>query len=351
MATGADVGCEKRCHQLRPDQSAMVADGDQPGDAGQAGLFSAIVGPVTEAFRAIGAGTVPHEGAAAADAALTATWFLPPERHAAELLLVTPALACVTYFVVRSNKRRQHPDPDTCKPYPLYWKVGMAVLLVLTWYYKWTREATLYALMPCHIFNLIGFIVTIVPYTSWRRRLLSLMLSWQALPMCTLAPAATLAALRCVSPSWPADATLLPDTRGLEDVDEIVFYWIQHAVAISFPFHAIATGRAHPVDNVRYAFLAWGIGTIFYMTVGTWLGLFFGNNLNFMLSPPAGFENAGQNFRLIIVCLLVVMLSVGRLMALGYHALLKAVGVELPPPRMSDGESAGGADGGKDKHE
>ena len=231
--------------------------------------------------------------------AMVAFWFLTPEHHVIETLLVNAVFVPLALWLWRAPWRvavAGAPRPRAACGSPLAlldgalgaltWVCGAATL----WYKLHTdcagRVRLAYLLQPCHISNFMLMALSL----GWGARSGALFEVYQCTVFGALFALAT------------------PDTRGLDLPFEKLYFFVQHGLLLLLPAVWIARRRFPLVEDWRAWVCCWAGMTLVHWDVFAAANLLTGHNVNYMMVPPQGpVEAAGKAFRpfMIVVCLVV----------------------------------------------
>jgi len=249
------------------------------------------------------------------------SWLLPPEHHIVEGIVVT-ALALLAMkatipklYQVTDMQHLQIQHPPGASGASLF-----CVSLILCYKYFGYPARTYYMVMPCNMQWVLSFIQCFVVPES-----------------CKVAQY-TLLQLRLTFIMSVIIAIVTPETEDCILPFEYEFYWINHFLLLLLPAAYVANGSVSCLppkattsnsNNSSEAVSTWAFNyywwqfsclmfCLFYFIPVTFLAIYSGLNLNFMLHPPHDhFALKGRWFRLVATLLLALLFGVSRLLVLG----------------------------------
>jgi hypothetical protein len=250
---------------------------------------------------------------------MVGTWYIHPDRHFAESLLV--GVACL--LVIRSIVPRLvfPADEDVvCLRPPNVLRFAMVLFSVSMLVYKscgYPGKIFMIA-MPCNMIQCLHAFLALYP---------------KPLP-----PRAThvICQLLIVFAGLPVVAVATPDLSDLTLPFEIEYFFFSHACLILVPWYYVLSGKVStfPNDNeqtlvgsfLKWTLLGFAVSSLFYFVVASPLGIMVGINLNYMLSPPPspGDFIAGPNFRMYsLICIILLFTTFRGLITLVEGTLRK----------------------------
>eukprot|EP01111_Echinosteliopsis_oligospora_P007076 TRINITY_DN2166_c0_g1_i1.p1 TRINITY_DN2166_c0_g1~~TRINITY_DN2166_c0_g1_i1.p1 ORF type:complete len:281 (-),score=53.34 TRINITY_DN2166_c0_g1_i1:19-861(-) len=221
-------------------------------------------------------------------------FFLSPERHIAEGLLMAGFFSCLVYASVKGHKTPVE-ALTTSDPLPLnilenFFKYTLTINLLLQLVYKTMRGWRIlsYMLQPCHAATALYLYCM---YTSNHKR------------------ATKVFQIALHYMFFTALAIALPDTKQLILPFEIENFWIQHYVLLFTPLYLLISGRFELKPSWRLTAMAIGLGGYFHFLAQCPAGLLTGVNVNYMLWPPPGVPSsfATEHYRLMLTALFMML--------------------------------------------
>lgn len=247
------------------------------------------------------------------------SWYLTPERLGAETLWVTVASAillatCCPFLLCPRDIKRGERKIVT----PAWLKVTSVVCLSIQAYYKLCPSAypnkVYFLLMPCNVTWIIHVLMSLFRLTGpIKHSLIQFLFSFQVLVWVVFFSA---------------------DTDDLKGPWEVEFFWLNHCLLLIPPFYYALSGdvkllTSHGFLSEITNFSLWlvfssAIMSIIYFTIATPLSFVSLLNINYMTSPPPGFESFGQDYRLYCQAFIAVGFTVARIVTI-LISLLKKV--------------------------
>jgi hypothetical protein len=223
------------------------------------------------------------------------SWYLHPDRHVAESLVVI--LVCFLYIykvpiysqTTRTNKTIHH--PFWVKPLTIFCCTMIGIYKSMGFNQKWY-----YLVMPCNVKWMMYLLLCFGP-TQFQHVTLELLLSYTGLALV---------------------AVVTPDTEDTVLPGELYFFFFNHIVLLLLPFAYIANGSISTKDyslstHGLWVLLAMSWFSILYTPIVTVLAVISGLNLNYMLHPPPDQTLCeGDNYRLHSCLCCAVMFSLWR---------------------------------------
>ena len=239
--------------------------------------------------------------------AMVASWYLPPERHVVEYVIVV----LISVFLIRIVQPRLTRYPkekaNDLNP-PLIIKVITSIIYTCQLMYKLNGYPgkILMMGMPCNVLWTIYMILCYLPLRTQAMHVLYQL----------LIPYSILAIV----------AVATPDTSDITMWMEIPFFFVMHYALITLPIYLLYCGKISAlsflqggngggivINFLRWWVLACAYFALFYFGIAVPLSLRYGININYMLSPPPtpGHFLSGPNFRLvsIVACAVAFFLS------------------------------------------
>lgn len=227
---------------------------------------------------------------------LVGSWFLSPEQHALEYLVVNVAFASVlAYFGL--DLAQFAPSSSFAAASGANTLSVLTGMLLLSFayaiHYKWRTGSLIFLLQPCHIVTLVELCILLAPrtYSAEVTVLFNLMLYW----------------------IWnPLIAVLQPDLRDYTKSRDIFNFFFQHALIIGIPFYLLFTRQ---FDFYHFSLptlaVAFSLQVLYHFWVLESVNLVQGTNLNYMMSPPPGpLTRFGFGYRVVMTCFsLAIMLG------------------------------------------
>ncbi|GMI37274.1 hypothetical protein TrCOL_g10045 [Triparma columacea] len=231
---------------------------------------------------------------------VAATWFLSPERIAAETLIVPSALGVVLLLLIPSLPVSKSTSPD---PPSLPIRFLSLICVCIQVFYKISGYANKLAfmVMPCNMLWTVSLLATLIP--AARDTLVQCMYSLQILVWVVF---------------------VISDTSDLKMPFEIQFFWINHVLLVLVPFYYLFTSKVPAklcvLDFLKWWLLSCSVTGIFYFGFVTPLAVLTRLNLNYMLSPPP--TGGSENFRLESMALMALGFFISRLITVGIYQVV-----------------------------
>jgi hypothetical protein len=240
--------------------------------------------------------------------AMVASWYLPPERHVVEYVIVVLISVLIIRYVQPRLTRYPKEKANELTP-PLLIKGITSIIYTCQLIYKLNGYPgkILMMCMPCNVLWTIYMILCYLPIQTQSMHILYQL----------LIPYSILAIV----------AVATPDTSDITMWMEIPFFFIMHYALISFPIYLLYCGKISAltflqqennnggivINFLRWWVLACAYFALFYFGIAVPLSLRYGININYMLSPPPtpGDFLSGPNFRLfsIVACAVAFFIS------------------------------------------
>ncbi|CAB9519041.1 expressed unknown protein [Seminavis robusta] len=239
------------------------------------------------------------------------SWMLSPTHHIVEGIAVTLlALVVLHYTAPRlfaddttTTLRVQHPTGAH----------GVTLFcLTMVMIYKWYGypRRLYYMVMPCNMQWVLSFLQCWMIPESWTRtQYIILQLKTTFLMSVVI-------------------GIVLPETSDCELPGEYIFYWLNHFLLLWLPAAYVQNGSISCFSSTTSTWslngLWWAFScaafAVFYFIPVTFLAIYSGLNLNFMLHPPHDHVILrGQWYRLVTVVGLCITFWVSRLLVMAYE--------------------------------
>ena len=125
------------------------------------------------------------------------------------------------------------------------------------------------------------------------------------------------------------------DTDDLKGPWEVEFFWLNHCLLLVPPLYYALSGdvkllTGHGFLSELTNFSLWlvfsgCVMSVLFFTIATPLSFVSLLNINYMLSPPPGFESLGENYRLYCQAFIGVGFAVGRVVTIFVSLLGKKI--------------------------
>lgn len=252
------------------------------------------------------------------------SWLLPPEHHIVEGLLVTIVSLLILAVTVpkllqiltnRSNIHIQHPPGA---------RLASLFCFSMMMYYKYAGYPTrmYYVTMPCNMQWVLSVIQCFVLPHQWKLAQVFLL------------------QLRLTYLMSVIIAIVTPETDDCILPGEFEFYWFNHILLLILPAAYVANGSVsclRPSQMAGSTSTTWtynrlwwqfscAVFSLFYFIPVTFLAIYSGLNLNFMLHPPHDhFALKGRWFRLVATAMLATLFTLSRALVLGMEKWFRRV--------------------------
>lgn len=246
---------------------------------------------------------IPSDTTAALQSSILSAWFVHPERQVVEFVIVNAALIAVLAAVRKLPWKVAVPAvPHKLSPIDFVLAAACVIVCAGVVYCKVMTGRLIYLLQPCH--------VTMAILTA-----LTLKTSRPPLPGGPDAPSFLFNAyIHWMCGAWAAVAA--PDTRDQTMIAEGVFFWSEHALLCLLPLYYLYT-RRFTLYEPRIVHM-WDLFILYHANVLLPASLLSGNNLNYVMVPPAGFlRNLGQHYRVGLIVVVMVLIILVRLIIAG----------------------------------
>jgi TMEM164 family len=251
------------------------------------------------------------------------SWFLTPQHHIVEGIVVTIAAVLVLIWVTpklfdsmdaRSLIKVQHPPGS---------HLASLFCFGMIFIYKWFGypRRIFYLVMPCNMQWVLSFFQCWIIPQSWTRTQY------------------TVLQMRLTYIMSVVIAIVMPETDDCEMPGEYVFYWFNHVLLLWLPYAYMCNGSVScfppppnnktsdsqttvtttstTTFNLHWWLFSCAVFAVFYFIPVTLMAIYSGLNLNFMLHPPQDhLFLRGQWYRLVTVLLLMVVFAVSRLLVM-----------------------------------
>jgi len=233
----------------------------------------------------------PHLSSSLPNSTDDGSWFISPERHVAEFLLLNCIYGSVLCYLAFTRKGAASRGKSAVlhAGYRLtYADWTMAALLAFSVTAVGLYKAfgadprrIWFMLMPCHYFSMI-----------------------QVWCLLTVSPLSTMVFNIYLYTLWPqVIAILTPDTTGYSRGFETMLYWVQHILLVVLPVYCLVRERfvIYPY-GLRMHAAAMAIACLVQHNIVCPAAIYSGLNLNFMLNPPKlkVLLSLGTNYRLVV---------------------------------------------------
>jgi hypothetical protein len=235
---------------------------------------------------------------------LVGSWYLTPERHALEMMLLPPLFVFVLWKSIPSLRLLEERNSASMMTYdhprgiPILSVVCMSMLLV----YKTLGQKLLYLCMPCNIQWALTVLLCFGNLSGPSQGLLKQF-------------------ILCFS-GYTVVALATPDTSDCLYFGEAAFFFFNHTVLLAIPILYLVTRRISVFSpskscstlwfNMQWWLASCAAFGIFYFLPVTLVAIFSGQNLNYMMSPPPGQDVVvGNSYRLLSIgcCALLIGLT------------------------------------------
>lgn len=249
--------------------------------------------------------------------------YITPERHVVESLLFTSVSILVFVFLQNDNnengntdksgKRQQQQQKAPSK----FMKLITLFMFTSQLYYK-GRPKILEMLAPCNVLWCLAMVLHFYPNLSASKsqNILQLFVTWVILPTA---------------------AIVNPDTSNCTAFGEITLFYVQHFMLIIVPIYYVLTQRLSVISEsdefernipsiMSFNMRQWLMGCAFkitlYFPIVSFVNIWSGMNINYMMSPPPGDMVSGENFRLVTIVYLGILFMMDRCVFVALELLL-----------------------------
>ena len=240
------------------------------------------------------------------------SWYLNPERHMTEILLVIiigiSILNAVPFQKIASKKR-------ICNPMWVKFITIFCLSMVLTYKSFGHKNKIFYMVMPCNMKWMLYAALCFGPRRI-QPTILQLLMSYTGL-------------------AFVAVAT--PDTEDCIMFLEKPFFFVNHYMLLILPLVYMWNGSIS-IKNLSLSthFLWWVVSCVyfglFYIPVVTPLGVISGLNLNYMLNPPPDQSLCiGDNYRITSTICCAVMFALWRGVMVLAESVITSISIRVSP--------------------
>jgi len=221
-------------------------------------------------------------------------WYLPPEQHVLEIIVFNLIFGIGLYVTLKQGRNRKQnvSAPENVLSIPLkILRLILVICLTITVGHKFYGEKMALMLMPCHIATAFYLYALCVPTKADAQAAFNISIHYQFF-------------------TWLAIA--MPDHSGLNQIGEILNFWIHHWILCFIPLFLIFTRHFELDKEGHYYFkLAICIGGLLHYDAMLIAAILTGHNVSYMLFPPPKSPMKGPLFRFGHMLFLVFMGWVG----------------------------------------
>ncbi|KAL0079695.1 TMEM164 family-domain-containing protein [Phycomyces blakesleeanus] len=206
------------------------------------------------------------------------SWYIPPRQHAIEILCLSTAFACSSFYFLERTILRSGTWIQTLLatfvplgPATLTEKLLLTSLVAslgLTLSHKIKRKNVLFMLQPCHVSALL--LILVMAWPDKRSAIPQLLFNVY------------------LHTQWGGLAALMfPDLRDHKLVGETFNFFAEHILILVAPFYMIYSGRYLVLPSTpSMALLSFSIYGFFHSPLLHFCALRSGLNLNYLFTPP-----------------------------------------------------------------